>query len=116
MFCILSGLDCKIQLENIIVSLEAALFSLFFSYFFHLIMGGELSKRQGCFLTGNCSVYSLVMGFGCSYHGFTLITQLSHRILLDLSITKYFMKFFFNFERMLLARAPSKSIILHPCI
>ena len=115
MFCILSGLDCKIQLENIIVSLEAALFSLFFFvYFFHLIMGGELSKRQGCFLTGNCSVYSLVMDFGCSYHGFTLITQLSHRILLDLSITKYFMKFFFNFERVLLAkRGCSRTLKTH---
>ena len=52
---------------------------------------------------GDCSVHSLTTDFRCSYHGFTLIRTQVIVFLLDLGITKCFMKFFFNFERVLLA-------------
>ena len=52
---------------------------------------------------GDCSVHSLTTDFRCSYHGFTLIRTQVIVFLLDLGITKCFMKFFCNFERVLLA-------------
>ena len=52
---------------------------------------------------GDCSVHSLATDFRCSYRGFTLIRTQVIVFLLDLGITKCFMKFFFNFERVLLA-------------
>ena len=68
---------------------------------------------------GDCSVHSLTTDFRCSYHGFTLIRTQVIVFLLDLGITKYFMKFFFNFKRVLLADEgvlahPQKPLILHP--
>ena len=52
---------------------------------------------------GDCSVHSLATDFRCSYHGFTLISTQVIVFLLDLGITKCFMKFLFNFQRVLLA-------------
>ena len=54
-------------------------------------------------MTGDCSVHSLSTDFGCPYHGFALIRTSDIIFLLDLSIIKCFMKFFFKFERVLLA-------------
>ena len=54
-------------------------------------------------VTVQCSVHSLATEFSCSYDGFTLIRTQVIIFLLDLGITKCFMKFFFNFERVLLA-------------
>ena len=68
---------------------------------------------------GDCSVHSLATDFRCSYHGFTLIRTQVLVFLLDLGITKCFMKFSLIsrvcFWRRGGARAPSKPLILHPC-
>ena len=60
-------------------------------------------NARGCFSIGDCSAHSFATEFSCSYDGFTLIRTQVIVFLLDLGITKCFMKFFFNFERVLLA-------------
>ena len=92
-----------------------------------VFMGGELSKRQGCFSTVACSVESVT-----AHYFFSLIcpnsklcldafTGYKHCNVFDVS-----MSFFFNFEGCFWwwggalvcsagARAPSKPLILRPC-
>ena len=60
-------------------------------------------NARGCFSTGDCSVHSLSTDFIGPYHGFALIRTSDIIFLLDLSIIRCFMKFFFKFERVLLA-------------
>ena len=59
-------------------------------------------NARGCFSSGDSSVHSLATDFSCCYHGFTLIRTYVIIFVLDLSITKCFMKLFFKFERVLL--------------
>ena len=82
-------------------------------------MGGELSKRQRCFSTGDYSVHSLSTDFRGSYHGFTLIQLKSSYVYWILVLKSVFEVSLISrgwFWRRGGARTPSKPLIPRPLL